>query len=150
MTTLIIHGPLRGKGRPRFSREGHAYTPEATRDYEREIQLTWGNKPCLTGPVEVRIDAYQALPKRATKAQRQAAERGEIWPIRKPDLDNIVKIAMDALNGYAYRDDTQVVRLDAQKLYATGAESRLEITVDTITHDQQGEVQNDGNRNGTV
>ena len=33
MTTITIHGPLQGKGRPRFA-NGHAYTPEATKRYE--------------------------------------------------------------------------------------------------------------------
>lgn len=130
MTTVTIHGPLHGKGRPRFA-GGHAYTPEATRRYEGEIQAAWllaGGKR-LEGPVAVDIIAYQALPKRASKALRAAAENGSIWPIRKPDIDNVIKIVLDALNGYAYNDDTQVVRLDARKEYTPESESRLVITV---------------------
>jgi Holliday junction resolvase RusA-like endonuclease len=83
------------------------------------------------GAVAVRITAHQALPKHATKAQRAAAERGEIHPIRKPDLDNIVKIVLDALNGSAYRDDTQVLQLDARKIYTAG-ESHITVTVGTL------------------
>jgi Holliday junction resolvase RusA-like endonuclease len=33
----------------------------------------------------------------------------------KPDLDNIVKAIMDALNGYAFEDDKQVVSITARK-----------------------------------
>lgn len=136
MTTITIYGPLQGKGRPRFA-NGHAYTPEATKRYEGMIQGAWllAHGERLEGPVTIDMTAYQALPKRATKAAREAAERGEIWPIRKPDLDNIIKIALDALNGYAYTDDTQVVRLDAQKLYALDGENRLEITVREVATD---------------
>lgn len=138
MTTLTIHGDLRGKGRPRFA-GGHAYTPEATRRYEAEIQAAWmlAGGRMLDGAVAVSIAAYQALPKSATRAQRHAAERGEIWPIRKPDLDNIIKITLDALNGLAYRDDTQVTVLDARKEYATDGESRLVVSVDSIAQDGQ-------------
>ena len=130
MTTITIHGPLHGKGRPRFA-GGHAYTPEATRRYEGEIQAAWllaGGKK-LEGPVALEIVAHQALPKRASKAMRKAAENGAIWPIRKPDIDNVIKLAMDALNGLAYHDDTQVVMLDARKEYTPEDESRLVITV---------------------
>lgn len=132
MTTFTVCGPVRGKARPRFDRKtGHAYTPDATREYEAMIQaayfLAHGAK--AEGPVSVSMTAYQALPKRATKAMREAAERGAIWPIRKPDLDNVIKIVLDALNGCAYTDDTQVVQLEARKEYAADGESRLVVSV---------------------
>ena len=136
MTRITIPGPLQGKGRPRFDRRSmHAYTPERTRAYEERIRMAWiasgGQK--LDGPVSMRIVAMQALPSRATRAMREAAGRGEIWPIRKPDLDNIIKIALDALNGLAYADDTQVTRIDAIKAYApAGQDSGLIIDIGGI------------------
>lgn len=135
MTTFTVPG-IQGKGRPRFSHRGTqvtTYTPDRTRAYEAAVQLAWASAGgrILDGPVAIRITAYQALPKQATKAQRAAAERGEIYPIRKPDLDNIIKIVLDALNGYAYRDDTQVVQIDARKLYTAG-ESHIVVTVGTL------------------
>ena len=113
----------------------HAYTPERTSAYEARIRMAWiasgGQK--LDGPVSMRIVAMQALPSRATMAMREAAGRGEIWPIRKPDLDNIIKIALDALNGLAYGDDTQVTRIDAVKAYApAGQDSGLIIDIGGI------------------
>lgn len=42
---------------------------------------------------------------------------GEILPQKKPDIDNVVKIIMDALNGAAYKDDKQVVSVFASKFY---------------------------------
>lgn len=37
-----------------------------------------------------------------------------------PDTSNLVKLVEDALNGLAWRDDAQVVRLVATKVYADG------------------------------
>ncbi len=36
---------------------------------------------------------------------------------KKPDCDNIAKIILDALNGLAYDDDAQVVKLYVEKRY---------------------------------
>lgn len=135
MTTFTVPG-VKGKGRPRFARYGAhvtTYTPDSTAEYEKAVQLAYqaAGGRLYDGAVAVRITAHQALPQRATKAQRAAAERGEIHPIRKPDLDNIVKIVLDALNGYAYRDDTQVLQLDARKIYTAG-ESHIIVTVGTL------------------
>jgi len=38
--------------------------------------------------------------------------------VKKPDADNIIKIIADALNGLAYKDDCQIVRLEFEKFYA--------------------------------
>ena len=124
MTQFSVPG-VQGKSRPRFARQGmhvQTYTPDKTRAYEQAVALAYTSAGgrLIDGPVALQLTAFQALPKRATKAQRAAAERGEIYPIRKPDLDNIIKIVLDALNGAAYTDDKQVVRLDARKLYTPG------------------------------
>lgn len=132
MTSFIVQGTLHGKGRPRFDpRSGRAYTPEATREYEGEIQAAWllAHGERLDGPVAVYITAHQTIPKSANKAFREAVAAGKAWPMRKPDTDNICKIVLDALNGYAYADDTQVVRLHAEKMYTVCDESYLSVTV---------------------
>lgn len=48
----------------------------------------------------------------------------------KPDLDNLVKLVMDALTGVAWEDDVQVTTLIARKYYAeTGCEPSTHIEV---------------------
>ena len=37
MITFTVYGEPRGKGRPKFTMTGHAYTPERTKSYEAEI-----------------------------------------------------------------------------------------------------------------
>jgi len=42
----------------------------------------------------------------------------KVFPTIKPDTDNIAKSILDSLNGIAYKDDKQVVRLKVDKYYA--------------------------------
>uniref|UniRef100_A0A6M3IY95 Putative endodeoxyribonuclease n=1 Tax=viral metagenome TaxID=1070528 RepID=A0A6M3IY95_9ZZZZ len=52
-------------------------------------------------------------------------------PITKPDLDNYIKTLLDALNGYAFRDDAQVTSLEVKKRFAgTGEVPRIELTLE--------------------
>ena len=49
-------------------------------------------------------------------------------PCKKPDIDNIAKVVLDALNDVAYGDDTQVVSLCMAKKYAESPRVEVEIT----------------------
>lgn len=37
----------------------------------------------------------------------------------RPDIDNYIKFVMDCLNGIIYKDDSQVVHVEATKIYST-------------------------------
>ena len=52
---------------------------------------------------------------------------GALLPAKKPDLDNVAKIVCDALNGVAYKDDAQVVKLTVHKRYSERPEVAVEI-----------------------
>ena len=41
---FTVDGEPVGKGRPRFTRNGHAYTTEKTADYEQLVKLYFRNK----------------------------------------------------------------------------------------------------------
>ena len=57
--------------------------------------------------------------------------------IRRPDADNVAKAILDALNGYAYPDDSAVSALRITKACTTAA-PRAEITIEEAeTHDQR-------------
>lgn len=121
---FTIFGRPQGKGRPRFG-QGRTYTPKATRDYELRIADAYRDMCRINGtlqhfgdrPIRMEIIAFYPLPKSSTKAVQQAAFSGEIYPMIRPDLDNIVKTVMDALNGVAYDDDKQVMHIVAHKRF---------------------------------
>ncbi len=47
--------------------------------------------------------------------------------IKTPDIDNLIKFVLDALNGYYYDDDKQIWKIEAEKRY--GEKARTEITI---------------------
>lgn len=109
---FIYRGTVRGQGRPRFTSKGRAFKDKATRDYENAIRSAFIDQ--CSGfyserPIEVTIIVYRALPK--SRPKRIESEPDTF----KPDLDNIVKAVMDALNGIAWRDDAQIVSINASK-----------------------------------
>ena len=112
---FTVPGEPRGKGRPRFSKFGHTYTDSETRAYETKI-IAYYRKACGalrlldTSFLSVDIVAYLPIPKSATKAQRAGMEAGTILPSRKPDVDNIEKAVLDALNGTSDRAFSPILR----------------------------------------
>ena len=52
-----------------------------------------------------------------TKAKRLMAQRGILRPVVKPDIDNVAKAILDALNGVAFADDRQIVQVTCEKWY---------------------------------
>ena len=124
--TITVFGDPKGKARPRFFR-GHAYTPKSTRDYEKLFADAWGDMEPFTGPICVRVTAFFKPPASASKTTRADMITGKIRPTKKPDIDNILKAALDGLNGHAYKDDSQVVRIKAAKFYAASSCVKVEI-----------------------
>ena len=51
----------------------------------------------------------------------------EISPTKKPDIDNVIKIILDALNKMAFRDDSQITKLEIEKRYAEEEKVLVEI-----------------------
>lgn len=126
--TFDVWGNVRGKGRPRFARGGHAYTPKTTRDYERAIREAFENAPerppePFSGPISVCIMTYRQLPKSTPKRVTSEPDT------HKPDVDNMAKIVLDALNGVAWLDDAQVTSLTVVKLDRTRDPERLSVRI---------------------
>ena len=122
---VIPYEPM-GKERPRaYSCHGHTqvYTPYKTREYEEMIKTIYslqvGHKR-FPDDAEILLEviACFAVPKSTSKTKRELMLNGGILPRKKPDYDNIAKIITDALNGVAYKDDSQIVWADIRKKYA--------------------------------
>jgi len=126
MLTYMVEGNPIGKGRPKFARRGNfvsAYTPTKTRDYESVIkeaaQKAMGSNELLETPVTVAIYITVPIPQSYSKKRTEACLKDIERPIKKPDIDNIAKCFLDAMNDIVYKDDTQVLTLHVTKVYGT-------------------------------
>lgn len=120
MVYFFVPGKVQGKARPRFShRSGTVYTPGKTKSYERQIAEAYEAQsgPCFEGAVMVIIEAVFSIPKSWSRAKKADAAAGKLAP-GKPDIDNILKVVLDGLNGIAYEDDKQVVMTQCKKVYS--------------------------------
>ena len=134
--TFIIPGEVVGKGRPRFSTYGKfvkAYTPEKTATYENLVKLMYGETAkgerfTDDEALLIEVDAYYEVPKSASKKKAAEMLAGRIRPTKKPDLDNVLKIICDALNGVAYRDDTQIISARITKHYGEYPSVRVHLS----------------------
>lgn len=119
MVYFFVPGKVQGKARPRFSsKSGTVYTPGRTKSYERQIAEAYEAQHglCFEGAVMVVIEAVFPIPKSWTRAKKAEALAGKLPP-GKPDIDNILKVVLDGLNGIAYEDDKQVTITQCKKFY---------------------------------
>ena len=136
--TFRVPGKPQGKARARTFYNASAgkhtsVTPDHTVLYENLIKEQFLNHADgfyleRGTPAMLRIVARFLPPKSASKKKQLQMIEGELHPIKKPDMDNIVKVVADALNGVAYHDDTQIVLVSAKKVYSVM--EGLDITVE--------------------
>lgn len=130
---LEIEGKITGKARPRFTRFGNVYTPKNTMQYEKQIyteyKRKYGNQK-INGATEISITAYFHVPKSYRREQKQGCLNGSYLPTKKPDSDNIAKVVLDALNGVAYIDDKDVVKLTVTKEYTEREQDYLIVRIE--------------------
>lgn len=117
-----VIGKIVGKERPRVNMySGMVYTPGKTKDYETLIQqsfkIKYKNFMQLEGRISVEIIAYLAIPKSAKKSEIPKMLNNEISPTKKPDVDNITKSVLDAMNNFVFKDDNQVSKVAVEKRY---------------------------------
>ena len=119
MINLIIPGNPVAKGRPRVCKFG-TFTPIKTLNYETLIKELFiiSKQEKETGMLEAVIKCYFKIPKSATKGKLLAMQHNIVRPVKRPDTDNLAKICLDALNGLAYDDDSQVVDLVVRKYWS--------------------------------
>ncbi len=116
------------KSRPRVVTRGDrrfAYTPKKVREWERLVReeaRKHFERP-FDWPVAVSMSFFM---------RRPTSRRHDFWMSSTPDLDNLEKSALDALNGVAYTDDRLVVAKSSSKRYVQSGKPRVRITVTSI------------------
>ena len=65
----------------------------------------------------------------------ERAKQRRVWPECRPDLNKLSRACLDALTGIVWRDDSQVVRLEAEKEYGVPG---VVIWVERVTDGDDG------------
>lgn len=118
-----VEGKIVGKERPRVNMNtGFIYTPNKTKEYERLIQqsfrIKYHNVKTIEGRVAINIVAFIKIPKNTSKVKTKEMLDNIISPTKKPDIDNIAKSVLDAMNKFIIKDDNQVSKITIEKRYA--------------------------------
>ena len=96
------------KGRPRFSRKsGFAYTPTKTRHAEDSfVALAAQHRPKqpITTAIRLQLTFCLPIPQSKSKKLKAAMAAGEKHHTTRPDLDNLCKMAKDAMNSIFWMD----------------------------------------------
>lgn len=129
--SFTASGPVRGQGRPKayVKPSGHAglYQTDADLSYRemlRVLALEAMRKAGYSAAVAdaergftVKIEALRAMPGSFSKRKRRMAMDGRIPVTAKPDIDNVIKMVLDAMNGIVYPDDRLVQSVWALKAW---------------------------------
>lgn len=125
----------RGQERVRYTaRNGKAivYKSERQKATEKELHELlsfFRPKKSLVGAFRLEIYAFLPIPKGKPKCWRQGAEDRKFRPKGKPDLDNMVKLIMDAMTRAEFwEDDAQILEIQAGKYYSENPRWEIEIT----------------------
>jgi len=130
--TLLGEPVAKARARQGMSRKGrhYTYTPDPTAHAEnawRDLFHTNGSKPFppktpLAVTVVFHLPRPKSLPKKVTR------------PVSRPDFDNLVKLVTDALQGFAYDNDSRIVDSYISKRFALYPDQpRTEIVIEEAT-----------------
>lgn len=119
VASFTVVGEPVSKARARFTNYGsktRAYTPGKTMQAERTVAAMYRQQTGYAGvPSTEETFAIEADFYNGTQQRR--------------DVDNMLKLLLDGLNGVAWVDDMQVMEVVARKHYVTKAEARTAVTV---------------------
>jgi len=133
--TFTVAGEPVPQPRPRVIKRGKkawAYTPDEhpVNAYRKAIAIGASAFAAVAGgclvdaPVSVTINlTFPRPPSHLNKSGVKATAPR----LPKPDVDNVAKAVLDAINGVAWEDDSQVAELIVRKSYGTAGATEVTI-----------------------
>lgn len=123
----VIPGTPVPMARARSGRGGRHYTPQKQREWMANVRWALNREAAARGypigherPVELELTfVFERAKSNKTTAHTQ-----------RPDASNLAKLIEDAANGVLFHDDSQVIRLIANKKW--GLPARTEVALRSI------------------
>lgn len=136
---LRVAGKTSGKARQRFDpRTRRAYTPPSNIISENDVRAVWreAGEPRIEDvgdgvAIALEVVITVMRPDGHFKKDGSLSAAGLRQPIpcrQKPDVDNAVKLVMDALNSRAYRDDVRIARATVERRWGDWPETIITLT----------------------
>ena len=122
MIIIEIYGNPIPLNRPRACKRGSFIQMYDSQIKEKEI-VKWQaraqfNKEPLKTPLFLDILFGMAIPKGTSRIRTNLMLQNELVPMKKPDIDNLIKFILDCLNGILFDDDSQIIEVKARKCYS--------------------------------
>jgi len=134
MSRLWFTVPGEPRGWARARTQGKRFFTDGKTASEKQAVAAWAMEAgakIIEGPIDVKLTAYLRIPQYVSKKRRENMMAGIERPTKKPDADNLAKLALDALNGVCWKDDVQVVDLTVRKFWSY--EPRLVVEISPAT-----------------
>lgn len=108
-----------------------AYNPRYSEKQQaiRQIRRYHNQEAPITGPVRLYLEFHLPIPKGTSKDKKKQMLNNQIHPIKKPDVTNLQKFIEDCLKGLVIVDDSQVVEINARKMYSEKPKTIIQVGV---------------------
>lgn len=116
--SFFVSGIPLAQGRPRFKRVGKftkTYDPTESKSWKESVRwqciefMRKERKEMIDGAIYADLVFLLPRPKSLPKKTKHH--------VKKPDTDNLAKSIFDALQGIAFKSDSQICKMTVQKLY---------------------------------
>lgn len=107
-----------------------AYNPQAKAKHAFQMQVAQQcDRPRIHKPCIVHFRFFMPIPKRISKKEREIYETEALPHSIKPDVDNLLKFALDGMVGIVLYDDSQVVRVVGEKYYSPHPRTEIDVEI---------------------
>lgn len=135
---LRVAGKPSTKGRARFNaKTGHAHSPPSNIVSEADVRQIWreAGEPRIEDDCAIAVDFVVVVMRPAGhfKKDGSLSTEGRRHPVprsQKPDLDNALKLVMDALESRAYRNDVRISQVSARRDWGDWPETLITLKRD--------------------
>jgi len=132
MISFTIKGDPKALKRHRSFRRGKFLGQYDPSQGEKEdfLSLAHSNAPEKPIDIQVKLKAMFIFSRPKNHYRSNGMVKSQFLDVahtKKPDIDNLVKFIMDALNGVFWKDDSLIYRVDAYKIYGEMPYTQIEI-----------------------